>query len=255
MGQRGNSLKRALVLTVVGACVVTACGGSSGERAASRFADDTADQLSSRLSSSPHASDAAWLIFNAIPHAMPGPIAEETVDIDPLSARGDKTDKDGARIEVRIHVEVPERQGGGFNEPSYEAGEATRCFRFTVRHSRVSKDGMSCPDGPVKALPAPTPAPEMPGGASALLTDAVRKSSPATVGGDVRAAFPQKFITVDTAMAGGKIIAAVGVPEHRDCIVAVRDGVGVHVHEGFEGAWLAPGETGCTTELITNPSL
>lgn len=95
----------------------------------------------------------------------------------------------------------------------------------------------------------------MPDDASALLTDAVRRSSPATVGADLRAAFPQNFVTVDALVSGDKIIAAVGVPEHRQCIVAVRDRDGVHVYQGFDGTWLAPGETGCTTELITNPPL
>lgn len=243
------------MLAVVGTCGLTACGGSSGDRYASDFADETADQLSARLSSSPYASDARWLVFNAIPHVMPGPLAEERVDIDALSARGDKISKDGALIEVRIHVEVPEHQGGGFSERSYGAGEATKCFRFTVRHSRVSKDGMSCPQGAVPGVATPTPAPELPEDSEDVLKGVVGNTSPETVRADVRAAFPQKFITVDTAVVGDKIIAAVGDPEHRDCLVAVRDADRVRIDQGFDPNWLAPGETGCTTELITDPPL
>ena len=244
-----------MALAVVGACALTSCGETSGEKAASRVADEAADQLRSTLSSLPYSFDAAHLSFNAIPDPdpLPGPMAEEKVDIEAISARGDKTDKDGALIEVRIHAEVRDNYGASFPTSTHGPGRATKCYRLTVKYSRVDKDGISCPDGPVAALPTPTPAPKMPEDASALLTVAVRKTSASTVGADVRAAFPQKFITVDTIATEDKVIAAVGDPEHRDCIVAVRDSKGVHVYQGFDRDWLAPGETGCTTELITNP--
>ena len=253
MGRRGNSLRRVLVLAVM-ACALTACGGSSGEKFASHLADQTADKISAELSRSPYAFDADSLILNVIPEALSQPGSEDQFAVLALAARGSKTEKEGARIEVRIHTDVAEHRGNGWGDSYHSAGDATKCYRFTVRYSDVDKDAISCPDKLTTVAP-PTVTPHLPDDAVDVLKRVVSKTSPTTVAAEVRAAFTQKYITVDTAMAGGKIIAAVGVPEHRDCIVAVRDGDGVHIHQGFEGTWLAPGETGCTTELITNPPL
>jgi hypothetical protein len=97
--------------------------------------------------------------------------------------------------------------------------------------------------------------PHLAADAGAKLKSVVTKASAATVEANVRKAFPEKYITVDTDAPTGMVIAAIGVPENQDCIVAVRDAKGTRIVEGFNREWLQPGETGCSTRLITNPPL
>ncbi|MBC7595108.1 MAG: hypothetical protein H7288_14400 [Kineosporiaceae bacterium] len=155
MGALGNLLSRVCAGTAV-VFAVAACG-TTGENVASDRADKIADELSAEFSS-PIAPtiEAAWLITNGIPRVASGPIAEEKSAVETLSARGRTTDKNGAQIEVRIHVDVPDHSGGSFGDSTYQAGQSTKCYHFTVKYSQVSQQGISCPKGPVPAFVKPT---------------------------------------------------------------------------------------------------
>jgi hypothetical protein len=52
---------------------------------------------------------------------------------------------------------------------------------------------------------------------------------------------------------GGELVAAVGVPAERDCLVAVRRVDGTIAYPGYDRIWLEPGEVGCRVSLYTAP--
>ena len=54
--------------------------------------------------------------------------------------------------------------------------------------------------------------------------------------------------------ADGTLVAAVGVPPERDCVVVIRTPDGDTRRIGFDRAQLEPGETGCGTALYTRPA-
>ncbi|HEX5597235.1 MAG TPA: hypothetical protein VFX61_14650, partial [Micromonosporaceae bacterium] len=78
-------------------------------------------------------------------------------------------------------------------------------------------------------------------------------ATPDTLAGTVRAAFPEKHITVDTVTHKGALVAAVGVPAERDCILLVRTPSGAIESPGYDAVWLEPGELGCKTGLYVSP--
>lgn len=94
---------------------------------------------------------------------------------------------------------------------------------------------------------------QLPGNAGDRLAAALRSASPQTLTAAVRAAFPQEGFAVDTVTAGGTLVAAVGVPAERDCIVMIRTPDGATKMVAFDREQLEPGETGCRTALYTSP--
>ncbi|MET8230378.1 hypothetical protein ABZS77_06845 [Micromonospora sp. NPDC005298] len=69
----------------------------------------------------------------------------------------------------------------------------------------------------------------------------------------MRAAFPEQRVTVDTTTHEGVLVAAVGVPAERDCLLPIRTAGGAVESPGYDPTWLEPGETGCRTGLYTSP--
>jgi hypothetical protein len=82
----------------------------------------------------------------------------------------------------------------------------------------------------------------------------LRTATPASVAGAVREAFPQEDFVIDTTTDAGTVVAAVGVPSERDCMVMIRTPGGKTRRIGFDRIQLEPGETGCRTELYTHPA-
>ena len=101
----------------------------------------------------------------------------------------------------------------------------------------------------------------MPDDARDVLATVLVAASIASLDRDVRAAFPQDFMTVETdvvgddflAAVGDDFLAAVGVLCERVCIVGVRAADGVVDFASFDRSWIQPGELGCSTRLVTSP--
>lgn len=240
--------------------MVTGCG-ASGDSVASDTVGDVADQLATALDThSSFSETAAGLVMVAISNVTgdypPNANEPTRVVIDPLVWKGTTISPGGAQIEVRIRVDVSAHQSTGFGDTAREAGSAIDCYRYVIGgtvFTARSRHHISCPDGPAPSPPRPEPVHRLPADAADVLKRVVARTVPGQLAGDVRAAFPQTYITVDTVTVDGKTIAAVGVPRVTQCIVAVRNAKGVKMYEGFDREWLAPGETGCSTQLITNP--
>lgn len=111
-------------------------------------------------------------------------------------------------------------------------------------------------------MPTPRALPALPDDADARFTEVLTSTTVGTVRADVRRAFPQKFIHIDstsitTGPKSGELVGAVGVPDQFDCIVGVLGvlGVtGVTILSSFDRIQLMAGETGCTTQLHFNPA-
>jgi hypothetical protein len=111
-----------------------------------------------------------------------------------------------------------------------EAGSATRCFHYSAIGYRfydtLAVRENACPGGEPPAMPTPRALPALPDDVDARLTEVLTSTMVATVEADVRRAFPQKFIHIDSASITtgpktGELVVAVGVSDKFDCIVAV----------------------------------
>lgn len=262
MGQSRNTGRRmaAVVTVLIAAFTLTACS-PTGESVAAGRVEAIAGELGESLAPPfIFSRDADWLVVRDIPQLNDSAGNDERVSVEALNWSGNSSDEAGAQIEVRIRVEVDTHHAATIGGISYDAGSATRCYHYAVIGYRfydtLSRNDIPCPDGPAPPLPTPTPIPALPDDAGDRLTAVLLATTPEAVEGDVRESFPQPFVSVETVAVDGQIIAAVGVPVERECIVAVRDIDGVViVYGGFDREWLQPGELGCSTELVTNPPL
>lgn len=163
-----------------------------------------------------------------------------------------------ATIDVRIHVEVAAYTSPNIGGRSNSAGEATVCYRLVwPQYYEATRSEISCPADTV-APPRPQPR------ARPQLTehDAVRVAEILSAESDLDAlesalhdAFPDDYIRIDTAYWNGETVVAVGIPAERECILVVRDDAGELFYPSYRPISLEPGETGCATELYTNPPL
>lgn len=191
----------------------------------------------------------AWWVPEGPVHTSPG-----TVTVEPLTWSGAIGHETEATIEVRLHAEVeaysPPTIGG-----SYGAGEATRCVRFVwERYEQARRSDIPCPDGPAPPRPTPEPRPSFDADDRERAASVLAASStPEEVDADLRAAFPEEYVTIETALWEGETVVAVGIPRERECILLVKDAAGVVREEGYRRISLEPGETGCSTSLYTSP--
>ena len=87
------------------------------------------------------------------------------------------------------------------------------------------------------------------------LAATLANATPETLKADVLAAFPEDYLFIDTVVDSGRLIVAMRATDNSDCIVVMRDADGTVEQAGFDPIWAEPGETGCTTGLVTNPPL
>lgn len=234
------------------ALVLTGCG-TAGERVAGEAVDQVADELTDDLDwPVSRVRDAEWFAATYIPD-LNSSGRGSTVYADTLAWSGNSRDDSGARIEVRIRVDV-EAETGYFGS-GHESASATKCFRYEVfvRPNPVLRHGIACPNNPEITTPSAVPFPTLPDNAQDVLAAVLAAASPASLDGDVRAAFPQDFVTVDTDTVDGDLLAAVGVSAERECVVGERSAEGVVKFWGYDPTWIEPGELGCSTRLVTSP--
>lgn len=247
-----------IVLALGVALAVTSCStASKGDAVAADRAQDLAEQIGADLAPPViRTRDAGWLVAT---HVVRRDDPGAGVHVEALRWSGSSGTAPGAQIDVRIRIEEPSHTATSIGEASYEAGSATKCYHYDVVgyqfHDTLQPKAISCPKVSVPPTPTPTALPALPDDAEALVGTALTASSTSKeLRSALRSAFPQTFITIDTTRTDdGVFVAAVGVPEERDCLVAVRGTDGVVQRIGFDPVWIEPGETGCTTALYTNP--
>jgi hypothetical protein len=248
-----------------------------GDSIAAEVAHDRAKQLNERLGYRSRPRDVEYIVATEVSPAVRdsvdstvSPVADPAVSPTAAPAAPPEFERqtvhgavvawagrtygdEKATIDVRFTVTVP--KGRGFSiGPGHTAGSATRCYRYTLQYYRyTSHTEVSCPATADPPLPSASPVLQLPTDAADRLAAVLRTATRENLANAVRAAFPQGGITVDTAVAGDKLVAAVGVPSERDCIVMIRTPDGTTKDVGFDRIQLEPGETGCATALYTHP--
>lgn len=177
------------------------------------------------------------------------PVGDGSVRVTPLAWAGRLFSDERATVDVRFDVTVLDADPWGTAERS-----ATRCYRYELELYRYTTySEIDCPAIATPPVPSAAPVPRLPGDAEERLTAVLRGATPDTLAGAVRAAFPDEVFKVDTVTAQGTLVAAVGVPAERDCIVMIRTPDGATKRVGFDPVWLEPGELGCSVQLYTSP--
>ncbi|TFD48878.1 hypothetical protein E3T55_12570 [Cryobacterium frigoriphilum] len=253
-----------LVAVGVLAAGLTGCAtGTSGEREAAdrvqRVAEELGEELTPRVW---RERDAEWLAATHVSRAAPADRTEwtpEVVTVDAIAWSGSTTDEDGAQIDARIRVDVAAGDDGDYwGSSAFGPGTATACFRYLVFRGprpEVVPEKIDCPADAIGPAPVASPLPALPEDAEEILAAVLVAATEGSLEHDVRAAFPEDFISVDTGASGGELIAAVGVPGERECTVGVRDAAGGVYFAWYDRTWIEPGELGCTTSIVTSPPL
>lgn len=236
------------------------CGKGVGEESGDALARDTAaaeaKQLNTELGHRNRVRDAGSIaaaeIVRKPEDAASGGGA--TLRREALAWSGRTAGDERATVDVRFVVTVPERPPVSIGGASNSAGEATRCYRYEFELYRYTTyHEIDCPSGAAPPPPTAAPVPAVPADGQQRLTAVLRTATPDTLAGAVRAAFPQDWITVDTTVHEGALVAAVGVPAERDCLLLVRTPAGRIESPGYDRIWLEPGEIGCRTALYVAP--
>jgi hypothetical protein len=174
--------------------------------------------------------------------------------IEAVAWSGRATGSRPATIDVRFTAIVGQRHAVSFGDRGSTAGSATMCYRYLLQLYRyATREEIDCPDIADPPIPVAEVIPALPDDARQRLEKALRTATSNSLAADVRAAFPDEFITVDTARHGGELVAAVGVPAERECLLATRRVDGTIDYPGYDRIWLEPGELGCRVALYTAP--
>ncbi|WFE36173.1 hypothetical protein [Micromonospora sp. WMMD975] len=263
----GSGRRRLGAVAVTVALALLGCGGHRGagqERDDAWMSDaarntdpatDAAERLNQSLGHRDRIRDAASIAATEVVTdvATPPPGADPAVRQEALAWSGRVYADELATIDVRF-VSLGEGPTARPGESSQPAGRTTRCYRYELRLYRYTTyREIDCPPGAAPPPPSAAPVPALPADGRKRLTTVLRAATPATLAGAVRAAFPQEWITVDTVTHEGALVAAVGVPPERQCLLLVRTPAGKIEEPGYDRIWLEPGETGCKTGLYVAP--
>ncbi|MFI7211446.1 hypothetical protein [Micromonospora maritima] len=232
------------------------CGEQSGDVEARAQAVAEAKRLNQALGHRDRPRDAASITATEVlgDSGTPAPGDGSTVRREAMAWTGRVSGDERATIDVRFVVTLDERPVTSFGARGRTAGAATVCFRYELRLYRyTSYQEIDCPSGAAPPTPSAAPVPALPADGRKRLTAVLRSARPETLAGAVRTAFPQEWITVDTAAQDGALVAAVGVPAERECLLLVRTPTGRIEEPGYDRIWLEPGETGCRTGLYLSP--
>lgn len=178
----------------------------------------------------------------------------DSLQIEPVAWSGRTTGNEVATLDVRFTATVTWQSSGGFGARGNTAGSATACYRYLLQLYRdTGQEKIDCPDIDEPPVPVAEVIPALPRDAKQRMEAVLLSAAADSLASDVRAAFPEDFIFVDTATHDGELVAAVGVPAERECLVAVRLVDGTIAYPGYDRIWLEPGEVGCKVALYTAP--
>jgi len=251
---RGLRLAGAVLAVTAAAVGPAGCatGPEDGGKVASDIAAETATQLLDRFGRTERVRDAEYLAATKIPAGLR---TGNEIRVTPLAWSGRTTGDQQATIDVRITATVPEQRPQSIGGRGHTAGRADRCYRYTLQlYRETGSEEITCPAVASPPVPSASPPLTLPADAAKRLTAVLRTATPATLAGAVRAAFPQDGITVETGTQRGTLVAAVGVPAERDCLVMIRTPGAEPKQVPFPRIQLEPGEAGCSTTLYTNPA-
>ncbi|MFD6176048.1 MULTISPECIES: hypothetical protein [unclassified Isoptericola] len=226
-----------------------------GERIAIGIADDIEPSYD-------EPADAATIVQRraVVSPRLPEDEVGVTFSVVPLAWEGASGDRDGALIDVAVSVEVAQIDSV-MGDAGRDSGSSTSCWRFAVRapdpDDVADYDEVECPTDLSPAQPLPTTPPSLDVRASdearRVLDELPDGASPEDAEAALRAVFPGVDV-IRADRAKDELVAAVGVTEARDCIVAVRpDGGPTWRFTDFDRILLEPGELGCTPGLYTAP--
>ncbi|MFM9917979.1 hypothetical protein [Lacisediminihabitans sp. H27-G8] len=254
-----------LALTTVVSVLLTGCVlQSEGDRRASDLITALSEKFGSEITPPEiNTRDAEYLVATSLPAYQSASAGAPSVTVAPLKWSGSTGTGNGAQIELEFHVEVPSHAATSIGDSSYQAGSSTRCFHYAAigfrYYDTLSVHEILCPPGEPRAIPSPRPLPALPADADTRLTDVLTSTTAGSLTADVRRAFPQKFIRIEstevtTGPKTGELVVAIGVPAQFDCMVGVRGASGVTIIPSFDRIQLMPGEEGCTPQLYINPA-
>lgn len=234
---------------------LTACASepsSSGERKARHVAEDVAAEIGAHSENAPSITlleMVAWWVPEGRTYSYPG-----SAVVEPLAWSGESAGSH-ATMEIRVIAEVEAQSSTQLFGESWSAGSATRCFRLEWRqYEAARRTEIPCPDGPAPVRPTPAARPELvPSDRERVVGILSAGGTADAVGSALREAFPQDYMRIETVDADGGVVAAVGIPAERDCILAFRNAAGEVTFPDFRRISLEPGETGCSTDLYTDP--
>ncbi|MEQ4305517.1 hypothetical protein ABNF97_29740 [Plantactinospora sp. B6F1] len=239
------------VLPVVVA--LTGCAEPDDGRALAKVvAEEQADLVGKGLGYRDRVRSAEHIAATEIPAQTQG--YGWTARLAPLHWSGRVSGGERATIDVRLDVTVEAEPASGFASSGNSAGQAGRCYRYQLQLYRyTTHDEVDCPAAALPPEPSASPIQQLPKDAHDRLSKALRTATPATLDSAVRSAFPEEYVSVDVALHEGWLVAAVGVPAERDCLLLVRSPVGAIVSPGYNRTSLEPGELGCSTGLFESP--
>ncbi|WP_433130186.1 hypothetical protein ACQPWW_06695 [Micromonospora sp. CA-240977] len=222
-----------------------------GDAMARDQAATEAKRLTEKLGARDRVRDAEYIAATEI--LEPTTVGTSSGRREPLAWSGRIFADEQATIDVRFTVAVAEKYGN-YGNPGNSAGQATRCYRYRLQLYRpTSSEEIDCPSVATPPVPTAKPYPAMPDDAIDRLTKALRTATPDTLAATVRAAFPEKHVTVDTTTHQNALVAVLAVPAERQCLLLVRTPDGAITQPGYDREWLEPGETGCNTGLYVSP--
>lgn len=240
------------------AAPLTGCGSlffDEGDQLAHRGAENVAAQIASHSDNTAEVTIeemVVWWVPDGQVAAEPG-----LATIDALAWSGQIGHDSAATIDVRIHVEVEAHSSPTIGGRSHSAGEATVCYRLIwPRYEEAQRSEISCPDAAAPPRPEPVARPELTDEDTARVAHILATASGLEeIDAALHESFPEEYYRVDTDLWNGEIVVAVGIPAERECILIVRDVAGELSYPSYRRVSIEPGETGCATDLYTNPPL
>lgn len=245
----GTALAVGLVLLLSG-CATQPL--SSGDARARDAAEDIAAEIGSHSANAPEitlSEMVAWWVPET-----PVPVESGSAMVEPLSWSGESAGS-RATIDIRVAVEVEGSTSTQIFGESWGPGSATRCFRLEwVQYEEARRSEITCPVAAAPPRPTPAPRPQLTSADRDHVAGIVAAAGTVEAADRaLRAAYPQEFMRIETTAADGGIVAAVGIPAERDCVLVFRDASGEVSFPEFRRISLEPGEVGCSTTLYTHP--
>lgn len=247
---------RASAVLAVGLSLVlagcTAGPLSTGDARAAKVAEDVAADIGSHSANAPEITlleMVAWWVPEGTVYTGSG-----TAVVEPLAWSGESAGS-SATIDIRVTAQVDATSSTQLFGESWSAGSATQCFRLEwQQYEEARRSEIPCPDAPAPTRPTPTPRPELTQADAERIAAIVAAGATAEeVDRSLRDAYPQEHVRIETEAAEGGIVAAVGIPAERECVLVFRDASGAITYPDFRRISLEPGEVGCSTSLYTNP--
>ncbi|KXK59099.1 hypothetical protein AWW66_26135 [Micromonospora rosaria] len=238
---------------MVACLVLSGCGEHRpGESPARDLAAAEAEILKDDFGHRDRVRDAEYIAATEVPNHLDN--SDSPIRRVLLGWSGRTVGGEQATIDVQFVVTLTDQQASSYGDHNNSAGQVKRCYRYFLELYRYTTyDEIECPSTATAPVPTASPFPDMPDDGRERLTAALRTATPDTLASRVRAAFPEKHVTVDTVTHQGALVAAVGVPAERDCIVLVRTPGGAIESPAYDRIWLEPGEMGCRTGLYVSP--